>query len=291
MIKDRLAELQAKSTEAEEEKKGKYSKVDTMGDPLSNSLNKVSDLDEKIKKLQQDVAEFYKVQKNLVTRPQFDDNAFKNEVREMEKLSDKILTSSNKLQKEINEFRKHVSESDLSGTQAKMMNMHATRLASGITKLLNDFRAAQVEYINGTQKLHHKATIIIGNEESAGVSENNVQLDFGAGFLKEQQQARLELNEIQARDEELKKIESKVIEVNQLFKEINALITQQGEVIDNIEKTVNDATVTVESGKGQLNEARKNKKKWFRKKMCCIVIVVVAVLIIGGIIAIVIATG
>ena len=290
MVRDRLAELQAKSAEAEEEaKKGKYSKVDTMGDPLSDSLSKVSDLDEKLKKLQKDVEEFYKVQKNLVTRPQYDDKAFKNEVREMEKLSDQIFATSNKLQKEVNVFRKEVSESDLSGTQAKMMNMHATRLGSGISKLLNDYRAAQVEYINGTQKLHHKATVITGNEDSKGVSENNVELDFGAGFLEEQKQARLELNEIKSRDEELKKIESKVFEVNQLFKEINAIITEQGEAIDNIEKNVEDAAVTVESGREQLKEAHKNKKKWYKKKVCCIVFVVVVVLIVGGIIAIVLA--
>ena len=291
MIRDRLAELQAKSAEAEEEaKKGKYSKVDTMGDPLSDSLNKVSDLDEKLKKLQKDVENFYKIQKNLVTRPQYDDKAFKNEVREMEKLSDQIFTTSHKLQKEVNEFRKEVSESGLGGTQAKMMNMHATRLGSGITKLLNDYRAAQVEYINGTQKLHHKATIITGNEESAGVSANGVELDFGAGFLEAQQQAKLELNEIKARDEEIKKIESKVIEVNQLFKEINALIMEQGEALDNIEKHVEDAAVTVESGRQQLNQANKSRKKWFKKKICCIVFVVIVVVVVAGIIAIVLAT-
>ena len=192
-------------------------------------------------------------------------------------------------QKEVKVFRKEVSESDLSGTQAKMMNMQATRLDSGITKLLNNYRAAQVEYINGIQKLHHKASIITGNEESAGVSENNVERDFGAGFIKEQEQARFELNEIKSRDEELKKLESTVFEVNQLFKEINALITQQGEHIDNIENNVVKAAVAVESGKENLNDALQKKKKWYKKKICCIAIVVVAVLLVGGIIAIVLA--
>lgn len=287
MAKDRLAELQAKSSE-EEEKKGKYSKVSTMGDPLSHLLSKVSDLDQKISKLRQDVAEMNKLQKNLTTRPHFDDE-FKKEVREMEKLSDQIFSTSTKLQKEVNDFRKEVSESDLSGTQAKMMNMHATRLSSDITKLLNDFRAAQVDYINNTKKLHHKATIATGNDDDTSVSDNNVQLDFGAGFLKEAQQARLELNEIQARDDEIKKLESSVIEVNTLFKEINHLIMEQGETIDTIEKQVTDAEVIVESGKKQLEQAHKSKKKWYKRRCCLIVVVVVVLLVVGGIVAIVLA--
>lgn len=292
MVKDRLVELQAKSKEAEEEeKKGKYSKVSTMGDPLSNSLSKVSDFDEKISKLRKDVDEMNKLQKNLSTRPHFDQNEFKKEVRDMEKLSDQIFSTSTKLQKEVNDFRKEISESDLSGTQAKMMNMHATRLSSEITKLLNDFRAAQVEYIKNTEKIHHKATSVLGNEADTSVSEDKVELDFGMGFMKAAQKARLELNEIQARDDEIKKLEGRVIEVNQLFKEINALIMEQGESLDNIEKQVNDASVTVEAGKKQLNEAHKSKKKWFKKKVCLIGFVVVVVLVVAGIIAIVIATG
>ena len=290
MVRDRLAGLQAKSAEAKAEaEKGKYSIVDTMDDLLSDSQSRISGLDEKLKRLQEDVVEFYKVQKNLVTRPHFDDKTFKNKVREMEELSDQIFTTSNDFQKEVKVFRKEVSESDLSGTQAKMMNIQATRLDSGITKLLNNYRAAQVEYIKGIQKLHHKASIITGNEESAGVSENNVELEFGAGFIKEQEQARFELNEIKSRDEELKKLESTVFEVNQLFKDINALITQQGEHIDNIENNVVKAAVAVESGKENLNDALQKKKKWYKKKICCIAIVVVAVLLVGGIIAIVLA--
>ena len=290
MVKDRLEELQAKSLEAEKDK-GKYSKVSTMADPLSSSLSKVSDFDEKVSKLREDVNQMNKTQKNLTTRPQFDDNEVKKEVREMEKLSDQIFSTATKLQKEINEFRKNVSEAGLSLTQEKMLNMHATRLSSDVTKVLNDFRQAQVDYINSTKKLHHKATIAIGNDESAGVSESNVELDFGAGFLKEAMQAKLELNEIKARDEEIKKLETSVIEVNTLFKEINALIMSQGETLDTIEKQVNDAEVIVESGKKQLNEAKKKKKKWFKRRCCLIIVCVVIVLIVGGIIALVIATG
>ena len=289
MVKDRLAEFQAKSSEADKEK-GKYSKVSTMGDPLSSSLSKVSDFDEKITKLKQDVTEMNKTQKNLTTRPHFDDNEVKKEVQQMEKLSDQIFSTSTKLQKEINDFRKEISESGLSGTQEKMMNMHATRLSSEITKVLNDFRAAQVDYINNTKKLHHKATVAIGNG-STSVSETSVELDFGAGFLKQAEQARLELNEIKARDEEIKKLETSVIEVNQLFKEINALIMEQGEQLDTIEKQVADAEIIVESGKAQLNEAHKKKKKWFKRKVCWISVCVAVVLVVAGIIAIIIVTG
>ena len=99
MVRDRLAELQAKSAEAKAEaEKGKYSTEDTMDDPLSDSQSRISGLDEKLKRLQEDVVEFYKVQKNLVTRPHFDDKTFKNKVREMEELSDQIFTTSNDFQ-------------------------------------------------------------------------------------------------------------------------------------------------------------------------------------------------
>lgn len=290
MVRDRLAEMQAKSAEAES--KGK--KRESNGTPLLNSeqqleecLAKVTQIDNKIKTMREDVKEMKKLQKNIISNPLID----KKEVKKLEQTSDGVFNAGSKLQKEITEYRSEFAKMHMEITHEKMIKSHLDRLGSDVTKTMNEFRAAQLEYIEKTQKLHHrKYEIVTGNEASgsAAVDPSNIQAVFAGDYFAEAQKAKMELREIEARDMEIKRLENSVVEVNQLFKEINALVMEQGEHIDRIEDHVEKAVNDVGSGNKQLEEARENQAKARKKKVCCIGILVAVLLIAGVIITIVI---
>ncbi|KAL4236195.1 Syntaxin-12 [Mactra antiquata] len=293
MVRDRLAEMQAKSAEAGEIKS---KKKESNGTPLLSSEQKleeclkwVTEIDNRIKAVKDDVEEMQRIQKNIVSNPLVD----RKVVKSLEQTSDKIFNSSNKIQKDINQYRVEFRDMDLDNSHERMIKTHLDRLSSDVTKTMNNFRAAQVEYIEKTQKLHNrKYEIVTGNEggASSSVDPSSIQAVFAGDYFAEAQKAKMELREIEARDMEIKKIENSVVEVNQLFKEINALVMEQGEKIDTIEQHVERAVNDVESGNVQLSQARTHMEKARRKKICCCGLLVAILLIAGVIITIVIVS-
>ncbi|KAH3747284.1 syntaxin-1A homolog [Dreissena polymorpha] len=293
MVRDRLAELQSRSTEDGE---SRTSKKEKNGTPLLSSeqqltecLDRVTLIDNKIRKMRDDVEEMSKLQRNIVSNPLID----KSEVKRLDQTSDRVFNTSTQIQKEINSYRQEVKDLYLDPNHERVVKTHLDRLNKDVTRTMNDFRGAQVDYIEKSQKIHHKKVEIVGGEASTSeaVDPSQVQTSvFGADFLMEAQKAKMELREIEQRDAEIKKIENSVIMVNALFKEINALIMEQGETLDTIEKHVLETNVAVESAGVQLHEARTYQEKARRKKICCIGILVAVLVIAGIIIAIVIVT-
>lgn len=285
VVKDRLAELQAKNAKAMETK---AKRKETNGTPLLSSEQRLTDclavvtqIDNKIKKMKDEVEQMIKLQKNILSNPMVD----KKEVKQLEQTADKIFNTSSQIQKEVSAYRAEVRDMHLDDNHERVIMTHLDRLNGDVSRTMNEFRAAQLQYIEKTQKLHNKKVEIVGGD-AAGASlsdPSSSQAVFGADFLMEAQKAKMELRELEIRDMEIKKIENSVIEVNRLFKEINALIMEQGETLDTIEKHVEQSVSKVEDGNVQLVQARKHQQAARRKKICCIGILV-AVLVIAGVV-------
>lgn len=87
-----------------------------------------------------------------------------------------------------------------------------------------------------------------------------------------QGEAELDIEMIREREEALKQLESDIVDVNDIFKELAILVHEQGEVIDSIEANVDSTAVHVETANVQLEKA-KSYQKAARKKMCCVLVV------------------
>lgn len=286
MVRDRLAEMQSRSTDNKSKKK------EANGTPLLNSeqqleksLSWVTEIDNKIKSMSDDVEQMKKLQKNIISNPLID----KNEVKKLEQISDKVFNTASKIRKEVDKYRSEIAVMNMDATHERMIKTHVNRLGSNVTTTMNDFRAAQLEYINKTQKLHHRKYEIVTGNEAAGaepVDLSNVQAVFAGDYFAEAQKAKMELREIETRGIEIKKVEDSVIQVNALFKEINALVMEQGEVIDTIENHIEEAIGDVEAGTSQLSQARHSQAAARKKKFCCCGVLVAILIIVGAIITI-----
>lgn len=78
--------------------------------------------------------------------------------------------------------------------------------------------------------------------------------------------------------------QSDISDVNQIFKELGALVHEQGEMIDSIEGSVERTEVFVSEGAQQLREASTYQTKLRKKKCVLIVIAAVVLSILIGII-------
>lgn len=90
--------------------------------------------------------------------------------------------------------------------------------------------------------------------------------------------AEIEHNEmlIAERDEDIREIANSISEIQDVFRELNVMVHEQGETLDLIENNVEDAALHVHSGVDDLKTTNKLDKK--SRNLMCIILVIVLVL-------------
>ncbi|XP_070705870.1 syntaxin-7 isoform X1 [Pempheris klunzingeri] len=161
-------------------------------------------------------------------------------------------------------------------------------------RLLNDFSAA----LNNFQKIQRQAAdkereFVARVRASSRVSGGQPDDSFGSApvFPSDAQvQAQTEafteedLRLIQERESAIRQLESDIVDINDIFKDLGLMVHEQGDMIDSIEANVENADVSVQSATQQLARAADYQRS-SRKKICILVIVLaVAAVIIGLII-------
>ncbi|KAK3825132.1 MAG: t-SNARE [Benniella sp.] len=99
------------------------------------------------------------------------------------------------------------------------------------------------------------------------------------------QQALAALNSVQNRQRELHQLQESILELTQLFKQLEHLVSEQDLTFQQIETSVTKAEVDLEAGLGLTTEAVKHaqsakKKKWM--VVGIIVLIIIIILIIGA---------
>jgi len=105
----------------------------------------------------------------------------------------------------------------------------------------------------------------------------------GAPQMQAQAEAELSLDMIREREEGIRQLESDIMDVNEIFKDLAIMVHEQGEVIDSIEANVDNAATHVETANVQLEKAR-HYQKASRRKLCIILIISLLGLLAVGLI-------
>lgn len=95
-------------------------------------------------------------------------------------------------------------------------------------------------------------------------------------------QARAVLSEVQSRHDDIKKIEKTILELHQLFVDMQMMVEQQAEVLNQIETHAENTVVDLERGNKDVDRAIVSAKATRAKKWICFVIFII-LLIVGGI--------
>ena len=97
-------------------------------------------------------------------------------------------------------------------------------------------------------------------------------------------EAKAVLQAVQARHDEVKKIEKTILELNALFQEMAVAVEQQGELINSVEVSMTNTANFMEEGTKELEQAIEFKKST-RKKLymlcgCCFGVILIIGLIV-----------
>ncbi|KAJ0983232.1 hypothetical protein J5N97_011487 [Dioscorea zingiberensis] len=141
----------------------------------------------------------------------------------------------------------------------------------------NEYREVverRVFTVTGSQPTDEMIDNLIENGNSEQIFQKAIQ-EMGRGQVTDT------LKEIQERHDAVRDIETKLLDLHQVFMDMAVLVEAQGEMLDNIEIQVTNAKNHIESGNGALHTAKKLQKS-SRK---CMVISVLILIIIAIIIA------
>uniref|UniRef100_A0A8P0N958 Syntaxin-2 n=1 Tax=Canis lupus familiaris TaxID=9615 RepID=A0A8P0N958_CANLF len=104
-------------------------------------------------------------------------------------------------------------------------------------------------------------------------------------IISDSQITRQALNEIESRHKDIMKLETSIRELHEMFTDMAMFVETQGEMINNIEKNVMNATDYVEHAKEETKKAIKYHSKARRKMMFIIICVIILLVILGIVLA------
>merc|ERR1711983_400156 len=181
--------------------------------------------------------------------------------------------------------------STLSQAEQRQWRLQKERLHNDFTKALNSFQAAQrtaAQKEKEVIKASKKATGMIPGPQGG---QNLIDIENGQTQEEQQRKQQMliqeeyDLEQLQERERAVRQLESDILDVNTIFKDLATLVHDQGEMIDSIEANVESTHVRVQEGTEQLRQAETYKNKARKKKLCLALVGLIVLGVVIGIIA------
>jgi len=207
-----------------------------------------------------------------------DNQQLQNQLHQIQHYTNQLAKDTSKQLKDLNDFP---PERSLDPRQWKLQR---EKLHSDFTRALDTFQRAQ------RQAAQKEKDVIRKYKTQSGLpapDQNLIDIEGGNGMqtrtqvlLEEEQNIEL----LQERERAVRQLEADIGDVNQIFKDLAAMVHDQGELIDSIEANVETSSVRVEEGVEQLRQAERYQNKARRKKMLLaligLIILVILIIII-----------
>lgn len=265
-------------------KKGDDIELDIISNSLEGFLNDVEKIKEQIDDVQSNTKELKELHRKAL-------NETNSKQVEVLKLQSESLTEKNdqlvqKCRIAIKELSKYPLESK---SDKKTQANQEKSLANKLINVAKEYQSVQQTAKDAFKKQMKRQYQIARPDATEDEIEQAIDNNNGAIFAQElassslahQQQA---LRDVQSRHEEIVALEKSIIELYDVFTEMQALLEQQQEQIDVIEQDVEDADVHVASGNNEMAKAVRHaiamrKTKWIIFGIVLAIIVVIILVV------------
>ncbi|XP_069071461.1 syntaxin-2 isoform X4 [Pleurodeles waltl] len=282
-MRDRLAELSA-SKEVEEDGVTVIVEKDHFMDDF---FQQVEDLRSSIDKIITIVEEVKKKHSTILSAPNPGDGT----KEELEQLNNEIKKIANKVRTKLKTIEQSFEQDASANRTSVNLRIRKTQhsvLSRKFVEAMTEYNETQTSFRERSKGRIQRQLEITGksttDEELEEMLESGNPSIFTSDIISDSQITRQALNEIEARHQDIMKLESSIRELHDMFVDMAMLVETQGEMINNIEKNVSSAEVYVERAKEETKKAVKYQSKARRKKWMIILLVLVAL----GILALII---
>ncbi|CAH1169506.1 unnamed protein product [Phaedon cochleariae] len=230
-----------------------------------------------IQKISQNVSSMQRMVNQIGTHQ--DSPELRKQLHSIQHYTQQLVKDTNGCIKELGTIPPSLSQSE-----QRQRKMQRERLQDEFTSTLNMFQQVQRSTAHKEKEQVNKAKAhAYGEPHLSGYKtkdEQLIELQDSQGRQQAQIQEEADLRELEEQEQGIRQLESDINDVNQIFKELGALVHEQGETIDSIEANVESTSDFVGRGAHQLREASVYKNKVRRKKLIFAIIGAVILIII-----------
>ncbi|CUS21785.1 LAQU0S04e00738g1_1 [Lachancea quebecensis] len=222
--------------------------------------------------LQQFIKTLQKSQEQGNTRSKMVANIDKKSVFHVEETST-LLKSINDLVHKINGIQEVALD--------KAQLISRDKLTRDVKYSVQEFQEAQKEFMQISKSMNEEAKAALAEDEQTRQESTSFAPKQQVVIEREainNEEFAYQQNLIQQREEEISHIESGVLELNEIFRDLGSIVQQQGHLVDNIENNIYSVATDAQSGARELTKAmrsQRNSNRW-----CVRILLVVSVLLV-----------
>eukprot|EP00123_Amoebidium_parasiticum_P009885 comp19764_c2_seq1/m.23646 comp19764_c2_seq1/g.23646 ORF comp19764_c2_seq1/g.23646 comp19764_c2_seq1/m.23646 type:complete len:297 (-) comp19764_c2_seq1:67-957(-) len=180
------------------------------------------------------------------------------------------------------------------GSEQNRRKMQVSKLTKDLDEVMrsfNDLEAAAATKERSTAPPPRKPSTLSPGQLASEEANERQPLLAPAPAPQRQIQTQLALdNEVEyneaiiaEREEGIERIHTEILQVNEIFRDLGTMVSEQGAQLDHIEANLSSTNNTTAKGLQDLTEAQKHQRK-ARGKLCCILFVALVVAMILGLI-------
>lgn len=248
------------------------------------------EVDEILKEIALKAAKLDKLHSKHVL-PGFDDEHIKQqEEREIEAMTQQITRGFQECQRAIKRIQTMVKEAKDTGNLAKgdetMANNIQVALASRVQEVSATFRKKQSNYLNKLRQLGgfespsgfgRSGTPVQNPYSDPALMESDADKSLSQSTLQQTAQKRLHNNDtaIAQREQEINDIAKGIIELSDIFRELQSMVIDQGTMLDRIDYNVERMATDVKGAEKELIVATNYQKRNTKRKILLLLLLLV----------------
>lgn len=247
-------------------------------------FREATSIHEDITRLERNIAQIEGLHDASINNVATDDQSARIK-RQLEEITSDTTQLSNRIKRRI----KDIEVANLRLGNAPDDQIRRTQAATLKEKFLNTLRQYQTSESEARRKyqarMERQYKIVKPEATQAEIAqalESDNQQVFAQSVLQSTRygDANSALREVQTRHDDIKKIEKTILDLQQLFIDMETLVTDQGVVLDAIHDSVAQTDAQLDSGNQQVDNAISNAKGARRKKWICLIISIIILVVI-----------
>ncbi|KAI0550481.1 SSO2 protein [Xylaria curta] len=259
--------------------------TDPFSDRNPNSaLDEISDINRGIDAIDSNLEQLRMLQQRSLDDA--DSSASSNTNRQLDRLSSETMAQYRSLTERVRQLKSKPENTQRFGQQVR-------RVDSRLKDAIRAYQQVESGYRKKTEEQMARQYRIVSpnateEEVRAAVEDQSGGQVFQQALMQSNRrgQAQAVLNAVQDRHAQLQKIEKQMMELAQLFQDMDVLVMQQDVAVANIEQKAEEVDDNLTRGNGELgtavNTARATrKKKWICLGICVLIIVIIAIALIA----------
>ncbi|CAF1504566.1 unnamed protein product [Adineta ricciae] len=209
-----------------------------------------------------------------LTRPDFDENS--SEEKEIESITKDITAMLNGCHTSVQQLSVYANKSHANTYDKRLSSNVVQATASALQDLTIKFRKCQSTYLHKLKSRKENFNRIMPDLEIDMNSNpfgdhNDLDRNFDQISLTSEDQLQLTSQNVELlekRDKEIREVLRSIEDVNEIFRDVAALISNQGTILDQIEYNIENTVVQLEQGNKHLAKAVEHKRRGLKFIQC-----------------------